>query len=48
MEGGRTPAEAYRALFGALAVMVTLALLAYLRSRDVPPSAERARSTQSA
>ena len=48
MEGARTPAEAYRALFGALAVMVTLALLAYLRSRDVPPSAERARSTQSA
>ncbi len=45
-EAGKAPAEAYRALFGALAVMVALALFAYSKSRDVPPSAERARLSQ--
>ncbi len=41
MVDAKTPEMAYRALFGALAAMVALMLVFYLRSRDVRPSAER-------
>lgn len=40
-ELGRSPAIAYRAMFGCLAVALLLALIAYRRVADVPPSAER-------
>jgi len=35
---GRSPAIAYRVMFGALAVLLVLALVAYRRVADVPPS----------
>jgi sugar phosphate permease len=41
-ELGRSPAIAYRAMFGALAVLLLLALVAYRRVDDVPPSADAA------
>ena len=40
-ELGRSPAIAYRTMFGALAVALLLALVIYRRIEDVPPSAER-------
>lgn len=40
-ELGRSPAIAYRSMFGALAVALLLALVIYRRIEDVPPSAER-------
>ena len=40
-ELGRSPAIAYRTMFGVLAVAVLIALVAYRRVADVPPSAER-------
>ena len=40
-ELGRSPAEAYRTMFGALAVILLIALVAYRRVADAPPSAER-------
>jgi len=39
-ELGRSPAIAYRTMFGALAVALLLALFAYRRVADVPPSAD--------
>jgi len=39
-ELGRSPAIAYRTMFGALAVALLLALVAYRRVADVPPSAD--------
>lgn len=41
-ESGRSPAIAYRVMFGALAIALLLALVAYRRVADMPPSAERA------
>lgn len=38
---GRSPAIAYRTMFGFLAVLILLALVAYRRVADVPPSSER-------
>lgn len=40
---GRSPSPAYQAVFAALAVMVALALYAYRKVEDVPPSVEMAR-----
>jgi MFS family permease len=40
-ELGRSPAIAYRTMFGALAFALVLALIAYRRVADAPPSAER-------
>ena len=40
---GRSPAAAYQLVFVVLAVMVALALYAYRRVEDVPPSVEMAR-----
>jgi sugar phosphate permease len=40
-ELGRSPAEAYRTMFGALAVAMVIALVIYRRVADAPPSAER-------
>jgi MFS family permease len=40
---GRSPSPAYQAVFSALAVMVALALYAYRKVEDVPPSVEMAR-----
>jgi MFS family permease len=40
-EAGRSPAIAYRAMFGFLAMLILLALVAYRRVADVPPSSER-------
>jgi len=40
-ELGRSPAIAYRTMFGALAVALLLALVMYRRVADVPPSSER-------
>jgi len=40
-ELGRSPAIAYRTMFGALAVALMLALVVYRRVEDLPPSAER-------
>jgi sugar phosphate permease len=37
---GRSPAIAYRTMFGALVVVLLLALVAYRRVADVPPSAD--------
>ncbi len=42
-ELGRSPAIAYRTMFGALVITLLLALLAYRRVADVPPSAEARR-----
>lgn len=39
-ELGRSPAIAYRTMFGVLAVALLIALVAYRRVADVPPSAE--------
>ncbi len=39
-EAGRSPAIAYRTMFGALAVALLLVLLAYRRVADAPPSAD--------
>ena len=44
-ELGRSPAVAYRTMFAALAVMMVLALVAYRRVADVPPSAEHPHNT---
>ena len=40
-ELGRSPAEAYRTMFGALAVAMVIALVIYRRVADAPPSAAR-------
>jgi len=40
-EFGRSPAIAYRTMFGVLAVALVFALFAYRRVADAPPSAER-------
>ena len=42
-EAGRSPAIAYRAMFGCLSVALLLALVAYRRVADVPPSADAER-----
>ena len=41
---GRSPAEAYRTMFGVLAVAMLIALVFYRRVADAPPSAERGTS----
>lgn len=41
-ELGRSPAIAYRTMFGALAMLLLLSLVAYRRVDDVPPSADAA------
>lgn len=38
---GRSPAAAYRTMFGILAVMLLLSLIAYRRVADVPPSQDK-------
>lgn len=43
---GRSPSPAYQAVFVALAVMVALALFAYRRVEDMPPSVEMARHAE--
>lgn len=40
-EMGRSPAAAYRTMFGVLAITLLIALVAYRRVADAPPSAER-------
>ncbi|MHB1216771.1 MAG: MFS transporter [Alphaproteobacteria bacterium] len=39
---GAAPEIAYRAMFGFLAICLVCGMLVYTRSRDIPPSAERA------
>jgi len=43
-ELGRSPADAYRTMFGVLAVAMLIALVFYRRVADAPPSAERGTS----
>ena len=43
-ELGRSPAIAYRTMFGALAIALLASLIIYRRVDDVPPSSERQRA----
>ena len=40
-ELGRSPAIAYRTMFGVLVIILLLSLVIYRRVEDVPPSTER-------